>query len=320
MILYFCLKSIIFKVTKTTINFREGQYHQFKIKKHIEISHTEKYFIVEDQAGKKQLLNSDYYKKYKFETGQLINCRIDHINCSGKIFLEPVHPFYAEGENYDFVINEIDYKKNKFEDNILVIRVFDAIGNEALCIIENEISDNFTIGQNISCKVERIKKGKLYLSFSSQKTLANFIRGEYYKFVIEDIKVLSDNYKYYILIDDKNRKYLLKHEYYKNHNLKIGQNIECTIIKYSSKGYYVLEPRHPDYEIEKAYVFNFLKQKKDLQANITGNFEITVGDTFDNEIIFISNKSILSDGKEPEKIKCKVTGIKKGKPLLSLSH
>lgn len=310
------LKSIILKVTKTTINFREGQYHQFKIKKHIEISHTEKYFIVEDQAGKKQLLNSDYYKKYNFETGQLINCRIDHINCSGKIFLEPKHPVYKEDEIYDFVIDKIETSKNRLDEQTLHFSFVDEIGNTAICIID-EISDNdYSIGQKIQCKVERIIKGRLNLSFVNNDSV-NLKRDTYYKFRIDDIRILKDNIKYYILSDDDKQKYLLAYEYYEHHNFKIGQTIECMIIKFSPKGYYILEPKHPYYKIDEIYEFPFVKQEKDTKGEITGNYDITVKDIFGEDVKFMSEKSLLIDGAKPENIKCKVSGTKKGKPLLN---
>ena len=41
------------------------------------------------------------------------------------------------------------------------------------------------------------------------------------------------------------------------------QIIECMIIKFSPKGYYVLEPKHPYYETGKEYSFEFVKQEKD---------------------------------------------------------
>lgn len=316
MILYLCLN--LFEKMSGKMFYKEGQTIQFKIKKHVELSENEHFYVLEDQFGRKQLLNSEFYEKYNFRIEQFINCRVDHINCSGKIFLEPEHPYYIEGEFYDFIINEIDLKKNNLDDYIIEIKLTDEIGNEAICKIDDDSYENYSGGQIIRCKVERIKKGKLHLSYVNNTSSVDFKRGEYYKFLLEDIRILSDNIKYYILSDDKGKKYFLKYEYYENHNLKIGQFIECTILKYSSKGFYILEPKHPYYEIDKEYNFEFLKQEKDIKGSYTGNYDISVKDTFGNEVKFVSNKSFLIDGDKPEIIKCKVTGIKKGKPLLSV--
>jgi len=297
-------------------SYKEGQNIRFKIKKHIELSETEKYFVLEDEFGRKQLLKSEFYENYKFKIGQDLNCRVDHINCSGKIFLEPEHPYYNEGKIYDFIIEKTEVSKNRLGDNVLLISFRDKTGNTASCLIENTDIQDYKTGQKISCKLERIKKGKVYLSPAYKKTEANFKRGEYYKFKISDIKTLKDGFKYYILSDENKKKYLLKHELYRHHNFSTGQIIECTIIKYSSKGYYIPEPKHPYYEIGKEYDFEFLKQEKDIKGNITDNFDISVKDIFGDEVKFISEKSLLKNGSEPDFIRCKVTGIKKGKPLL----
>lgn len=303
-------------MSDSNINNKEGQILKFLLKKHLEFSETEKYFVLEDQSGRKQLLNSKFYERYNFKIGQYINCRVDHINCSGKIFLEPEHPHYKEDDIYNFTIEKIEHTKNISGEDNLLINFIDVLGNTAFCIIEDDSSDNYTVGQSISCKLERIKKGKLYLRHINQKSLPKFKRGIYYKFVIDDIRILSDNLKYYVLSDDQNRTYLLNHEYYEDHNLKIGQTVDCTIIKFSSKGYYILEPKHPYYELDQEYIFEFIKAEKDSKADITGNYEITVRDIYNKDIKFISNSKFLITGKIPEKIKCKVTGIKKGKPLL----
>ena len=89
-------------MSEENITYTEGQTYKYMIKNHIDLSKNEKFYVLEDQAGRKQLLNSEYYEKYNFKIGQSINCRLDHINCSGKIFLEPEHPFYMEGKVYDF--------------------------------------------------------------------------------------------------------------------------------------------------------------------------------------------------------------------------
>lgn len=302
------------------INYTEGNTYSFTIKNQIELPENEKFYVLEDQTGRKQLLNSDYYEKYDLKIGQNINCRLDHINCSGKIFLEPEHPYYKEGEYHDFLINEIGLNLNKFDNYYTEIKAFDAIGNEAICKIDDESYENFSAGQIIRCKVERIKKGKLHLSLENNRSSADFKRGDYYMFFVHDIRILSDNVKYYILSDDQNSNYLLKFEYYNHHKLSVGQTIKCSVIKYSSKGYYILEPKHPYYEIGKSYEFEFINEEKDSKGIFTGNYDITVKDIYNENIKFISSESLSEIIKKHEMLNCKVIGIKKGKPLLSFSQ
>ena len=296
-----------------SINYKEGESICFKIKKHIDLSENEHYYVLEDEFGRKQLLKSDFYVNYKFKIGQDLNCRVDHINCSGKIFLEPENPFYKEGEIYDFIIDKIETSKNRLEEQTLHFSFIDEIGNKAICIIDKISDKGYSTGQKIQCKVERIIKGRLNLSFVNS---INLKRDTYYKFRIDDIRVLKDNIKYYILSDNDKQKHLLACEYYEHHKLKIGQLIECKIIKFSPKGYYILEPKHPFYESGKAYKFEFVKEEKDSKGEITGNYDITVKDIFGELVKFMSEKSLLVEEVKPEIIKCKVSGVKKGKPLL----
>jgi len=300
-----------------SISYKEGQSICFKINKHIDLSENENFYVLEDKFGRKQLLKSDLYDNYNFSIGQDINCRVDHINCSGKIFLEPEHPIYKENEVYSFTIDRIETSQNRLDEKTLHFSFIDEIGNPAKCITENENQDDYSVGQKIECKVERIIKGRLNLSFINHKSKL-LKRQVYYKFKIDNIQTLKDNVKYFILSDVDKQKHLLACEYYEHHDLKIGQTIECMIIKFSPKGYYILEPKHPFYESGKTYKFKFVKEEKDAKGEITGNYDITVKDVFGEAVNFMSEKSLFVDEVKPETIKCKVSGVKKGKPLLFL--
>jgi len=300
------------------IEYKEGLNVKFTIKKQIELSENEKYFVLEDENGRKHLLKSDLYKKYNLNVGDNIFCKIDHINCAGKIFLEPKHPFYNEGEIYSFKIKEIGIAKNRLGKDVTLLSFLDNLNNIATCKIEDEELSKFKINEQINCKVELIKKGQLYLSFINPDNERNIKIGKYYNFIIVDVKVLSDGFKYYILEDEIQQTHLLKYEFYENYNFARGKKIECKILKFSSEGYYILEPKHPFYEVEKVYDFSFIKQLKDTTNEHTENYEIIVKDIFDKEIIFISDKKTSSNITFLDKLKCKVIGIKKSKPQLVL--
>jgi len=297
-------------------SYKEGEKIEFTIKKLVEFDENEEYYVLEDTSGQKQLLNAKYYKNYHFKIGQNIICKIDHINCSGKIFLEPEHPFYKENEIYEFIIDTVKKTKNRLKENIFHINSTDKTGNTATCITENISEEDYKPGQKIRYKIDRIKKGKLYLSIINENTADDLIPGIYYKFKIDAVQTLKDGIKYYILSDTKNRKHLLQYDFYKHHYLTVGQIIECTVIKFSSKGYPVLEPKHPYYKNGKKYQFDFVKQEKDFKGEITGNYTITVKDVFGENVQFMSSEKLSVQKIKSGKIQCKVTGIKKGKPLL----
>ncbi len=300
------------------IHYKEGEKLNFTIKKQIDLSENENYFVLQDINKRKQLLSSKLYKKYNFIVGQNIICRIDHINCAGKIFIEPEHPYYKEGKSYNFIIDKIKPIKNRLGEDILQIIFIDEIENEAYCKIENANINDYRVGEMLSCKVELIKKATLYLTHTNSDNTFDLKIDKYYNFKIVDVKTLADNFKYYVLLDEMQNTHLLRYEYYDNHDFEIGKLIECKLLKFSSEGYYILEPKHPFYEIGKEYEFDFVEEKEDERNELTNNYEITVKDIFNKEVMFTSNKSIGTDNVLRNKIRCKVIGIKKGKALLSL--
>ncbi len=299
------------------IKFKEGDIHEFRIKNLVEMSGMEKYYVLEDKKGGKQMLNAEYYESYNFKIGDTVRCRVDHINCSGRIFLEPEHPYYKEGEEYEFVVDEIDVIHNKMDISVFEVRVRDIFGGTAFCRQEQKVPYYYEKGYVVKCKVERVKKGSLYLSSSEDKSFDGFERGTYYPFRIVDIRYLKDDIRYFILEDKNGKPYLLKHEYYTKYGFSKEEEILCEVQKMSSEGYYVIEPKHPYYELNGKYPFTFIKSAKDSKTHITGLYEVTVQDQFGQEVKFMSGDPLFKRDAIAQYIECEVIGIKKGKPVLN---
>ena len=87
----------------------EGEWLPFIIHNLVKLQDDEWYYVLQDVNGLKHFLNAQYYENYGFKPGDEILCKIDKINCTGRIYLEPKHPYYTEGEMYDFeLINQSD--------------------------------------------------------------------------------------------------------------------------------------------------------------------------------------------------------------------
>jgi hypothetical protein len=282
------------------------------------MSGMEKFYVLQDETGGKQLLKAEFYDKYNLQIDQYINCRIDHINCSGRIFLEPEHPFYKEGEVYDFIIEEIELVQDIMDSTVYEIKVKDIFGEPAFCRVEHKIPIFYSKGHTLKCKVERVKKGSLYLSSFDDKSHEDYLRNTYYRFKINDIRILNDGIRYYILDNKNGKHFILKYSYYPFHGFKQGDEIECEVQKMNSEGYYVLEPKHPFYHVNETYVFEFVKTAVDMNTSITDKIEVTVKDNFGQEVKFLSDDPCFKGNHIPEKISCDVIGIKKGKPVLSI--
>ncbi|MBE9467693.1 MAG: hypothetical protein IMY72_05140 [Bacteroidetes bacterium] len=310
------LNETIAMVLKSKNNkFSEGETYQFKVNNITTLPDDNKeFFVLQDIFGNKQLLTTEYYKNYNIKKGRIIKCKVDKINCNGKIFLEPEHPIYKQGKIYDFESVKFDKQKNYigFEENILVVK--DCFNNRIKIHCNNE----FKIEKNIvKAKVEFVKKSIPFLSLAKYDDYKILNIGENYLFTIVEKRKLQDNVEYFILKDKYGNTHFLPTEYYPKYNFEIGNKIQCKVINYSLKGYYFIEPEHPFYNQEEIYEFDFVRTGKSIDNQGVRKNYIVVKDCFDNDIrvdydLFLGKKDIGF-----KKVKCRVENLKKGKLLLS---
>lgn len=301
--------------------FSEGEVYSFTITGFTEIPGTdESFYILKNPFGGKHLLKAIHYKHYNLKTGQQINCKIDKINCSGKIFLEPENPKYKEGKTYEFELLKIIDHINSVGQKEKAALVKDLFNNELICSLppDYDLDPN---KEKINCKVLRIKKGQLFLAIpeyhSNSKTLTI---GENYWFTITDVKKLHSLVDYYILKDEYGNLYSLKKDMYQHYGFKIGHKVECTVTKYHTDAQLKIEPVHPYYEVGKTYSFKYLRNEKDTNPLEKEENVIVVEDIFGVETKVRSSDSVNLTGKKPAYIECKVEGIRKGKAILALNQ
>ena len=298
--------------------FKEGEIHQFKIVGFTEIPGAEEsFFILKNEFEGKHLLKAVSYAHYELQEEQTINCKIDKINCSGKIYLEPENPIYKVGEIYDFKVIEIIDQLNSVGEKEKAVLVEDLFGIKIACSIPKSINEN-KYTTSIQCKVTRIKKGQLFLSHPESDNSKNKLEiGKKYCFKLTEIKELDPKIDYYILKDDNEDLYSLKKDMYEHYEFKINQKVECVVTKYNTDGHFKIEPVHPHYKIGKSYSFEFSEVVIDKDP--LGNEEkvIIVKDVFGIETK-VRSKNVDFKKTFPKYIHCKVEGIRKGKAILSL--
>ncbi len=147
--------------TNGTVTLAEGNSYSFTISNHIELPDGNYYYILVDVNSLKHFLPAEPYKHYKFEVGQVILCKVDRINCTGRIFLEPEHPFYIPGKSYNFTV-----LKSTNYDNPKIVVVVDIFNNEIELAIPTKLETNELTNKSILCTVIDIKKGLLTLELS----------------------------------------------------------------------------------------------------------------------------------------------------------
>jgi hypothetical protein len=145
-----------------TEKFTEGEWHFFRVQKILEIPGEEFYYLLESSKGNRMLMPLNFYKHYGIEPGNKIKCRIDKINCSGKIFLEPEHPNLINGRRYDFKISG----KEQFTDRKGRPQTYYSSklpdGMQVHAILDENIS--LRVPVHIKAKLIRTRKGILILN------------------------------------------------------------------------------------------------------------------------------------------------------------
>ena len=291
----------------------EHEWYEFTIQKEIVFPDESVMLVLHDPYDYKHLLNKAFYNNYGFYVGQTINCRIDKINCSGRIFLEPEHPFYKEGNTYNFKVIGNKTIVNSLKKSEHIIEVIDKFSN-VICVPTTNPDYK---GERVNCVVENIKKGKLSLFPKAEKhEVTGLIEGDNYEMIISDIITASDSEEYYILKDKKNNEFPLKKKYYKNYQLSLGSKIKCKLVKIRSLWDYVFEPEHPHYNIGETY--NFKVEGKEIIDNyqLEKKYFLLSSDIYGLECKIQIEESVFEQIQVGDIVDCLLIRVKKSKLIL----
>ncbi|MBS4012754.1 MAG: hypothetical protein KGZ97_03185 [Bacteroidetes bacterium] len=296
----------------------EGESYIFKFEKKILIDDDEM-FIMSDPNGYKVLLPTELYSSYGFVPGQEVKCRVDKINCNGKVFVEPEHPVYKENEQYDFDVLESGIRKNILDESECYFLVSDVFKNKWIVVSPcDSLYDKSAT--KIRCVVERIKKGRLFLHLPDQFMYSDALKiGKDYVFGVMGEKVNpDDNLSYFILQRPGNLKFLLKKKYYSHYAIQVGGVVNCKVVKFSSDGQYVLEPYNPFYCIDDEYDFRIKQFEELIYSDGFVQKAVVVEDLFHDEYTINIDDSVIEKYKDSKSIKAKVVNIRKSRLELEI--
>lgn len=290
------------------LQLAEGNFYTFKVEGKIVNISDNPFLILKDPTGTKHLIDLKPYKNYNFEEGAQITCRVDHISCSGKIYLEPPHPYYELKKTYPFKV--IDF------NNYIDERGFEQAG----LLLSDHFDNTFTLpcgknahpyslNQTIYCEIFAIKKARIFLShpflFPASKYQHNQIISLHYEF-----ETILKGKKFLIFSDNYGIFYSLEKEHYKHYHLENKPEITCNIVKFSAGGYFVIEPFHPEYTPGQTYTFKKIKVSFvfDTNGQKIGLFHTT--DIFGNELLIPQSETILTN--ENQTFRYNIQRIRKG--------
>ena len=295
------------------MKLKEGKTYPFKITGLVTLPDKVDYYVLTDPNNVKHLLASRFYLHYNFKVGQQINCRIDKINCSGKIFIEPEHPHYKLNQSYFFpYIQTEEFKDAQFKPERFAI-FNDVFGNEIKLPV-GDLPENFESKQKIKFSVTRIKKGRVYVSTKIvEEVYIDFEEGKEYPFIITQFRKYPGKRSFYVIKSPKGLTYKLRRKFYKQYNFELGQTIYCRLVRDGEDRY--LEPGHPFYKIGKEYKFKIINiEYIDEYPNIRKQVFILKNKYGKDSIVLMENvnKENIQDGK----IHCRVEDIRKSRLYL----
>lgn len=149
------------------MDIEEGAEFFFTVEKIINLAGTE-YFILLAEFDKKYLMPTKNYEEYNFKIGNKIKCKIDRINCNGKVYLEPECPLYKVGDTDIFTLTDKEEREtHKTLDKYMVIKAISKTTKNAI-VVDMEKFQQYSQGEKWLCKIQKIKKGEMYLGLISK--------------------------------------------------------------------------------------------------------------------------------------------------------
>ncbi len=295
----------------------EGSYHHFRVIKTIELTERESYFVLRDPLGFKVLMPAWYYTRYGIKKEDDIRCRVDKINCNGRMFLEPVHPHYKEGEIYDFDVVDHGQQENVTgtTENYIVVR--DVLDNEWKVRVQ---SNRLKANSRVRCLLQRIKKGRLWLNVLDDEPDGYALeQGVSYFFTIIDEKINhEDKIRYFIVEDTSGKRHVINKKYYPHYRLRLGQQVRCRVDGITPDGFYFLEPENPWYKQGKHYNFRILELNELHYSDGTIEHVLVVEDPYGEDIKTFIDSTQAEWLKKRKTVNCLVRRIYKSRLELEL--
>ena len=296
------------------MKLNEGEIHSFQVINIVTIEGEGDFYVLRHNiTGRRLLLPVEPYSKYSIKKGQQITCRVDKVNCTGKVFLEPKHPYYEEGKSYPF---DIVSKQN--EGNNLYYIVSDCFENQ-IKIPFNE--NNLKIeGEKLFLKVDRIKKGvplfpSLILNSELQDSTLRII-GRKNSFKVK--RITQDTYgkESYLLESTEGYQAFIRVKHFCEYGIKVGNTILCEVISVKTDNSLEVEPVNPYYKINEVYSFKIIDNQ--LHNNEDDFTVISVIDDYDIKSSFKILATKYLTNKNKTRALCRVIGFRKGRPKLEL--
>ena len=286
------------------MKLKEGSSYDFKPVKTITLPGGETSLVLLGPDCNKYLLPLSYYRGYGLTDKSNIRCKVDKINCSGKVFLEPEHPYLREGESFPFTVGTACNGDDKKD----VWTVSDRAG-EVYFVPRSVMTGELKSGDSVMLRVERISKGKVYFEVrkADSDALAGLEEGRSYLFTVTGFETDTAGDDWFSVRDVNGHNHLINAAYYGHYGLKTGMKFTGRVIRYSPERGKSIEPDNPWYKPGETVVVT-------MAPCVTMDDGGLMAEVFDAK--GFTHKIFLDQNPGSETFVCRVVKIKKGRPVL----
>lgn len=284
----------------------EGEIYQFEYLDDVTGANDVIYMKLKDPNGILHLLEKEPYKSYGFSYPMQIDIHIDKYNCNGKIYFEPLHPYYLQGKTYDFEIISSSEDNQQWS-------LKDISGRQISIPLSSEMK-NLSVGQCVSCIVLKIKKSQMVLfPVAHQNDFSTIKPGDIKEYYVVGEESYAGLQEFYVLTNMDNERFRIRKKFYRDYGFVPGERIFAELKFHKNE--MVLEPIHPFWKEGKTYDF-YIKEIRSMENYNAKPIEaLVLKNEWGKDIIFHSgdfNKKPI----EKKKISCLVENIIKGMPVL----
>jgi hypothetical protein len=293
------------------VKLREKSTYRFRIIRLITLPDESRSWVLTHDGEDRFLLPVEYYEEYGFAEGMELRCRVDKINCTGRIFLEPEHPCYREGERYSYTFVDEEQIQDQLGNSLSKLTFKGIKGEDRQCITRLDRVP-YVRGDIVEVKVYRIKKGEVMFEPIVDSGEAFMHEGLCYLFSVTGTGEGS------IMVEGPGGVVsVLDAEHYMYHQLQPGSMFRGTLLKWMPGGVPLIEPEHPVYQPGEIYPFKVLRVEEADHPYEGSQQVMIVEDCFGQEIKVYPGKKFKSE--MPERLHCLVERMKKGRPVLRLA-
>jgi hypothetical protein len=292
---------------------REKETYNFRVLRRIVLPDDTDSWVLTLDGDDRYLLPAGFYTCYGLSEGMVFRCRVDKINCTGRIYLEPEHPDYREGEHYRFTFVGEEHFTDRLGNRLRRILLQGHHG-ERHDMLSVPGGGTWQPGAGIDVLVQRIKKGRLILDFFHQGDHPAIVEGGRYLF-----RLGTKGADGFIPLEGPGGlRTTLRGKVYREYGLHSGETIWGYLVKWDPDGIPVVEPEHPLYVPGGEYPFPVVRTEPADGAAGSWMRVLVVADCFGGEIK-VAQQIPEGDGAVPAEVWCRVERMKKGLPVLRIA-